>query len=87
MSGPCLLQSLSLSQHFQRSIHVVARTNGDPQLWITPMAQTLPGRDVVVLDPFTFDSCLNLALYYRQPSLISGVRIIRERGSRDSQAF
>jgi putative ABC transport system permease protein len=56
----------ALSQHYQRSIHVVARTSGDPQLWMTPMAQTLRGLDVVVLDPFTFDSWLNLALFFER---------------------
>jgi ABC-type antimicrobial peptide transport system permease subunit len=64
--APRLFFYYVLSQHFQRSIHVIARTNGDPQLWITPMAQTLRGLDVVVLDPFTFDSWLNLALFFER---------------------
>jgi predicted permease len=64
--APRLFFYYVLSQHFQRSIHVVARTNGDPQLWITPMAQALRGLDVVVLDPFTFDSWLNLALFFER---------------------
>jgi hypothetical protein len=53
----------ALSQHYLPSISVVARTNGDPQLWMTPMAQTLRGLDVVVLNPFTFDSWMDLTLF------------------------
>ena len=56
----------ALSQHYQRSINIVARTSGDPRLWMTPMAQTLRGLDVVILNPFTFDSWLNLALFFER---------------------
>jgi predicted permease len=56
----------ALSQHYQGSIHIVARTAGNPQLWMEPMARTLRGLDVVVLDPFTFDSWLNLALFFER---------------------
>jgi putative ABC transport system permease protein len=56
----------ALSQHYQSGINIVARTSGDPQLWMSPMAQTLRGLDVVVLNPFTFDSWLNLALFFER---------------------
>ena len=56
----------ALSQDYQTGITIVARTSGDPQLWMTPMAQTLRGLDVVVLNPFTFDSWLNLALFFER---------------------
>jgi len=56
----------ALSQHYQSAINIVARTGGDPQLWIAPMAATMRGLDVVILDPFTFDSWLNLTLFFER---------------------
>jgi hypothetical protein len=56
----------ALSQHYQGALNVVARTAGDPQLWIAPMAGTMRGLDVVILNPFTFDSWLNLTLFFER---------------------
>ena len=56
----------ALSQHYQSAINIVARTGGDPQLWVAPMAQTLRGLDVVILNPFTFDSWMNLTLFFER---------------------
>jgi putative ABC transport system permease protein len=56
----------ALSQHYQSGINIVARTSANPQLWMEPMARILRGLDVVVLDPFTFDSWLNLALLFER---------------------
>ena len=52
----------ALSQHYEGALNIVARTSGDPQLWMVPMAGTMRGLEVVVLNPFTFDSWLNLTL-------------------------
>jgi predicted permease len=56
----------ALSQHYQNAINIVARTAGDPQLWVAPMAGTMRGLDVVILNPFTFDSWLNLTLFFER---------------------
>jgi len=56
----------AMSQHYQSALNVVARTAGDPQLWVAPMAGRMRGLDVVILNPFTFDSWLNLTLFFER---------------------
>lgn len=57
----------AMSQHYQNSVNLVARTKGDPRLWIAPLAQT--ARDLgqtVVLQPFTFGNWMNLSLLFER---------------------
>lgn len=52
-----------MSQHYLQSVNVVARTTGDPQLWIQPMAQAASGAGLPsVFTPFTYARWQNLAL-------------------------
>jgi putative ABC transport system permease protein len=53
----------ALGQHYQPGVNVVAKTKGDPELWVAPMARSLQGLDVVLLHPMTYASWLNLALF------------------------
>ncbi len=54
----------SLSQHYQGFINLIARTRGDPRLWVEPLAQLIRGRGMLSLaPPATFDSWLNLTLF------------------------
>ena len=52
-----------LSQHHQGAIYVVARVKGDPQLWIAPLAQAMRDLHLMALDPLTYDTWLDLALF------------------------
>lgn len=54
---------LALSQHFQESISIVARTKGDPRFWIEPLAQAVHPFDVIILlRPITYDRWINFTL-------------------------
>jgi predicted permease len=54
---------VALSQHYQPSVVVVARTKGDPNLWIDPLSQAVRGLDVFLpFRPVTFDSWTNFTL-------------------------
>ena len=54
----------ALSQHHQAMINLIARTRGDPRLWVEPLAQLIRGRGLLSLaPPATFDSWLNLTLF------------------------
>jgi putative ABC transport system permease protein len=53
----------ALSQHYQESVAVVARTKGDPRLWIGPLNQAVKGLGIVIpFRPVTFDSWTNFTL-------------------------
>jgi len=44
-------------------IHVVARTNGNPRIWIEPFAQSLRKLGLkIMIQPMTFESWLDLSL-------------------------
>jgi predicted permease len=54
----------AVSQHYQAGINLIARTKGDPRLWIEPLAQQLRGLGLVSLaPPTTFDTWMNLTLF------------------------
>jgi macrolide transport system ATP-binding/permease protein len=53
----------ALGQHNQGSINLIARTGGDPQLWIAPMLQIMRAAHLTVLDPVTLDNWMNLTLF------------------------
>jgi predicted permease len=54
---------VALSQHYQPSVVVVARTKGDPNLWIDPLSQAVRGLDVFLpFRPVTFDTWTNFTL-------------------------
>jgi predicted permease len=54
---------VALSQHYQPSVVVVARTKGDPSLWIDPLNKAVQGLGIVLpFRPVTFDSWTNFTL-------------------------
>jgi putative ABC transport system permease protein len=52
----------ALSQHYEDDVNIIARTKGDPQLWMRPFAEAVRGAGGFVLTPFTFDGWMNLTL-------------------------
>ena len=53
----------ALSQHYQDSINIVARTAGDPSLWVEPLARVMRNAGIAsVFRPQTFDNWINLTL-------------------------
>jgi len=53
----------ALSQHFQDSVSIIARTKGDPSLWIEPIAQAVRPFDVIfLLRPITYERWINFTL-------------------------
>ena len=54
---------VALSQHYQPSVVVIARTKGDPRLWIEPLDQAVKGQGIVLpFRPVTFDTWTNFTL-------------------------
>jgi predicted permease len=53
----------AISQHYQAAINVIARTKGDPRLWVEPLARITRELGLFSLaPPATFNSWLNLTL-------------------------
>lgn len=52
----------ALSQHFQEPIDIIARTNGDPRLWLQPLAQIVHSAGESVLQPVTYANWINMTL-------------------------
>jgi predicted permease len=53
----------ALSQHYRESVTVVARTKGDPRLWIDPLNRAVQGMGIVLpFRPVTFDTWTNFTL-------------------------
>jgi predicted permease len=53
----------ALSQHYLGAINVIARTKGDPHMWIEPLAQTLRGLGLkVLIEPVTLEGWMTLTL-------------------------
>ncbi len=53
----------ALSQHYRGAIGVIARTKGDPRIWIEPFAQALRSLGLkIMIQPVTFQSWMNLTL-------------------------
>jgi len=60
---PHAVMYVALSQNYRESVVVVARTKGDPSLWIDPLSQAVHGLGVFLpFRPVTFDSWTNLSL-------------------------
>jgi predicted permease len=53
----------ALSQNYRGGINVVARTKGDPSLWIKPVNQALRGLGLTFAQPETFQRWMDLALF------------------------
>jgi len=54
---------MALSQHYQPSVVAVARTKGDPSLWIDPLNKSVQGLGIVLpFRPVTFDTWTNFTL-------------------------
>jgi predicted permease len=54
---------LALSQNYRGAIDVVARTNGDPSLWVKPFAQALRGLGLkIMIQPVTLQRWMDLTL-------------------------
>lgn len=52
-----------LSQHYEGAISVIARTKGDPRLWVEPMARALRGLGLhILIQPVTLANWMTLAL-------------------------
>ncbi len=52
-----------LSQHYRDGMNLIARTKGEPRLWVAPLAQVLRNENLpVAFQPFTFDTWMNLTL-------------------------
>jgi len=61
--APKPVMYFALSQHYQESVAVVARTEGDPRLWVEPLNQAVKGLNIVLpFRPFTFDAWTNFTL-------------------------
>ncbi len=71
-----------LTQHYQRAISVIARTKGDPSLWVQPMAKALRGVGLKVLvQPVTLENWLTLALLTQRVAaacvaILSGIALL-----------
>jgi hypothetical protein len=52
-----------LSQHYQDGMNLIARTRGNPRLWLAPLARVLRHENLpIAFQPFTFDTWMNLTL-------------------------
>ena len=60
---PRAVMYVALSQHYQPSVTVVARTKGDPGVWVDPLNKAIQGLGIVVpFRPVTFDTWTNFTL-------------------------
>jgi predicted permease len=54
---------LNLSQNYRGGISVIARTKGDPRLWVQPLAKAMRGLGLkIMVNPVTFDEWMGLSL-------------------------
>jgi hypothetical protein len=56
----------ALSQHYQGAVDLVARTSGDPRLWVAPLTRTVRDLGLTVLTPVTFDAWMDLTLLFER---------------------
>ena len=60
---PRAVMYVALSQRYQPSVTVVARTKGDPGVWVDPLNKAIQGLGIVVpFRPVTFDTWTNFTL-------------------------
>jgi putative ABC transport system permease protein len=65
----------NLKQNYNIMVNVVARTRGDPKLWLAPFSKALRGLGLkIMIDPITFDDWVNLNLFGERMTAI-GVAI------------
>jgi putative ABC transport system permease protein len=63
---------VALNQHYQQSVVVVARTKGDPRLWIEPLNQAVQGLGIILpFRPVTFDTWTNFTLLAERITAVS----------------
>ena len=60
---PAPFMYFALNQHYQGWTNIVARTKANPDLWIEPITKAVGKLDLWALNPVTFDTWLNLALF------------------------
>jgi predicted permease len=69
-----------LSQNYSVSITVIARTRGNPKLWIASFRKALHGLGLkIMVDPVTFDEWMNLDLFGERMAAL-GVSILSGLG-------
>jgi putative ABC transport system permease protein len=69
--SPRPLMYLPFCQHYQNTINVVARTEGDPRLWIEPMRQTVRAAGVDhVFEPMTLREWMNFGLFTERATAV-----------------
>ena len=69
--SPRPLMYLPFSQHYRTTINVVARTDGDPRLWIEPMRQTVRAAGVDhVFEPMTLTDWMNFGLFTERATAV-----------------
>jgi len=60
---PHAVMYIALSPHYRQTVVVIARTKGDPSLWIDPLSQAVHGLGVLLpFRPVTFDSWTSFSL-------------------------
>jgi len=52
----------ALSQNYRGWLSVVAKTKGDPNLWVKPFAQALRGLGLIIIQPVTYERWMDLTL-------------------------
>jgi predicted permease len=61
----------ALNQHYQSVIYLMARTQGNPHLWLTPMSDALERLDSQLsFQTFTMDDWMDLTLYTSHITLV-----------------
>jgi putative ABC transport system permease protein len=70
----------SLNQNYRESINVLARTRGDPKLWLAAFRKTLHDLGLkIMIDPIAFETWVNLNLFGERMTAI-GVAIFSALG-------
>jgi len=61
----------ALSQHYLGAINIIARTQGDPRIWVDPLAKALRGLGLhILIQPVTLDGWMTLTLL--QQRIVAG---------------
>jgi len=70
----------AISQHYRGAINVIARTSGDPNLWVQPMTRALRGLGLKIdIQPATLNGWMNLTLF-PQRFVAGGVAMLSALG-------
>jgi predicted permease len=69
-----------LSQNYRGGISIIARTKGDPRLWVEPLAKALRGLGLkIMLHPVTLQGWLNVTLFTQRVTA-GGVAVLSALG-------